>query len=142
MKTIEITGYNPYGSNITAVVFVPYDLDVEHFNILYKELKGFGWYERAGKHSYTEVDEISVYDHDGSFLEKDILQESENLVDYLGDSLFEDLPEDVVNKILDFHSQAIKEISKLKQAEIHQIDSDAASIEEVEHLLNKLGWSL
>lgn len=142
MKTIEITGYNSYGPDITAVVFVPYDLDVEHFNILYKELEDFGWYERAGKHSYTEVDEISVYDHDGSFLEKDILNESESLVDYLGYTLLDDLPKDIVNKILDFHSQAIKEISKLKQAEIHQVDSNAASLEEVEHLLNKLGWSL
>lgn len=141
MKTIEITGYNPYGQDITAVVFVPYDLEEEHFNILYKELEGFGWYERAGKHSYTEVDEISICDHDG-FLEKDILRESESLVDYLGDSLFESLPEDVLNKILDFHSQAIKEISKLKQAEIHQVDTDAASIEEVEFLLSRLGWSL
>lgn len=142
MKTIEITGYNSYGPDITAVVFVPYDLEKKHFNVLYEQLEGFGWYERAGKHSYTEVDEISVYDHDGSFLEKDILNESESLVDYLGYTLLDDIPKDVVNKILDFHSQAIKEISKLKQAEIHQVDADAASIEEVELLLNRLGWSL
>lgn len=141
MKTIEITGYNPYGEDITAVVFVPYDLEEKHFNVLCDCLLAFGWCERAGKHSYTEVDELNVYDHDG-FLEKDILNESESLVDYLGDTLLDDLPEDVVNKILDFHSQAIKEISKLKQAEIHQVDADAASIEEVELLLNNLGWSL